>query len=132
MIFRFQKCAALIGLAIGAGGGAGLSALILSTVGACNTGIFAAPTNPGTVICECTCAAPVDADAGEPCLFNCEGPFNSAEDVARQEGCGDEFEAYTKCLVNEGTCTNRSYDAPSCGEAQAALSRCEAAGKPGG
>lgn len=109
-----------------------LSAAILSAAGACNTGIFAAPTNPGPAVCECTCAAPIDADAGDPCLANCEGPFTSAEDVARQEGCSDPFAAYTKCLVDEGTCANRSYDAPSCGDAQAALSRCEAGGKPAG
>jgi len=111
---------------------AALSASILSAAAACNTGIFAAPTNPGPTVCECTCAASVDADAGDPCLANCEGPFISAEDVAQKEGCSDQFSAYTKCLVDEGTCTNRSYDAPSCGEAEAALSRCEAAGKPAG
>jgi hypothetical protein len=92
---------------------------------ACNTGVFARPTNPGVAVCECTCGTGLEPDAGDLCIAACQAPFDSQEEVARAAGCGSTYNAYTECLVFEGTCVDKSFDAPTCGSEQAALSTCE-------
>jgi len=112
--------------------GALLSLAFFAALGACNTGIFERPANAGVVICECTCGTSLMPDAGDVCIATCEAPFDLAQQVADQDGCTDAFDAYSTCLENEGTCTARSFDAPTCGAQEAALAKCEASASPGG
>ncbi len=109
--------------------GTAFAVCAFGAVGACNYGVFAAPANAGPTVCQCTCGSDMfDPDSGDSCLATCRAPFDSAEKLAHKAGCDAEFNGYSKCLIDSGTCSNQSFDAPRCGPLFSALTDCEAAG----
>jgi hypothetical protein len=106
----------------------GLSFAAFGIGSACNYGVFASPTNAGPTECKCICGNSFDPNSGDSCTSLCQAPFDSDEKLAHKAGCDGQFNGYSECLIDHGTCRNHTFDAAPCGPLLSALTDCEASG----
>jgi hypothetical protein len=95
---------------------------VVITVAGCNFGVFAGNVNPAETVCACTCDT---GDERDSCFVTCKEPFDAEVKNAHDAGCDDALAAYSKCLIDQGECLDRSFDAPACGTKFSLLNDCE-------
>jgi hypothetical protein len=96
------------------------SALILAALsafasaGGCGGGLVAAACDR---ICFCQQCSVADRDA-------CEDKAAAAQETAIDRNCGQQFEAYARCLDTQVRCENMRATIEACSEERAVVNKC--------